>query len=151
MVGTINTYPIVSSFHSCPFYLFLFLLYLLAFLLCFFVLFQSYCSHAQVFGRILEPKFHISYWHIEWYLYFLAKRYTPYFRHSVACKNQNNDDNCCLPQPPIPTGAKYINKKFHFKNIFIKYIDYIYRIRKAKQGCGYTFRYVICTFFYILC
>ena len=42
----------------------------LSYLLCFFVLFHSYCSHAQVFGRTLVHEFPISYSHTEWYLFF---------------------------------------------------------------------------------
>ena len=39
---------------------------LLAFLLCFIVLFQSCCSHAQVFGKTLVHEFPIFYSHTEW-------------------------------------------------------------------------------------
>ena len=41
---------------------------LLTFFLCFFILFQSCCSHAQVFGRTLVHEFPIFYSHTEWNL-----------------------------------------------------------------------------------
>ena len=37
---------------------------------CFFILFHSCCSHAQVFRKTLVHEFHISYSHTEWYLLF---------------------------------------------------------------------------------
>ena len=37
---------------------------------CFFILFHSRCSHAQVFGKTLVHEFPISYSHTEWYLLF---------------------------------------------------------------------------------
>ena len=43
---------------------------LLTFLVCFIILFHSCCSHARVFGKTLLHEFHISYSHIEWYLFF---------------------------------------------------------------------------------
>ena len=41
---------------------------LLAFFLCFIVLFQSCCSHAQVFGKTLVHEFPIFYSHTKWNL-----------------------------------------------------------------------------------
>ena len=41
---------------------------LLTFFLCFIVLFQSCCSHAQVFGKTLVHEFPILYSHTEWNL-----------------------------------------------------------------------------------
>ena len=37
---------------------------------CFFVLFDSFCSHAPVFGKTLVHEFHIFYSHTEWCLFF---------------------------------------------------------------------------------
>ena len=45
-------------------------LLILAFFVCFFILFHSCCSHAQVFGKTLVHEFSISYSHSEWYLLF---------------------------------------------------------------------------------
>ena len=56
---------IVSSsehlFYSCSLYFLPFSLFSLCNFLCFFVLFQSYCSHAQVFWITLVHEFHIFY------------------------------------------------------------------------------------------
>ena len=41
---------------------------------CFFVLFQSSCSHAQVFDKTFMNEFPILYRHTEWCLHFFAKR-----------------------------------------------------------------------------
>ena len=48
--------------------------FMLAFFLCFFVLFKSYCSHAQVFGRTLVHEVDIFYSHgcIQIELYFFV-------------------------------------------------------------------------------
>ena len=43
---------------------------LLTSFVCFFVLFDSCCSHARVFGKTLVHEFPISYSHTEWYLLF---------------------------------------------------------------------------------
>ena len=42
--------------------------YLLILFLCFYVLFHSCCSDAQVFGKTLVNEFHILYIHAGWYL-----------------------------------------------------------------------------------
>ena len=42
----------------------------LTFFVCFFVLFDSYRSHAQVFGKTLLHEFPITYSHAEWYVLF---------------------------------------------------------------------------------
>ena len=44
--------------------------YLLTFFICCFILFDSCCSHARVFGKTLLHEFFISYSHTEWYLPF---------------------------------------------------------------------------------
>ena len=44
---------------------------LLTSFVCFFILFHSCCSHAQVFGKTLVLEFPMSYSHTEWYLPFL--------------------------------------------------------------------------------
>ena len=43
---------------------------LLAFFVCFFILFHSCCSYARVFGKTLLHEFPVSYSHTEWYLLF---------------------------------------------------------------------------------
>ena len=53
--------------------------FLTSFPLSLIVLFQSCCSHAQVFGRTLVHEFHFSYSHTEWNLLFLKQ--TP-LRHA---------------------------------------------------------------------
>ena len=58
-------------FLSTSFYLYSFLL---AVFLCFLVLFQSYCSHAEVFGRALVHEFPIFYSHTEWSLLFCSTK-----------------------------------------------------------------------------
>ena len=40
-----------------------------------------------------------------------------------------------------PTGTNISMQSF--KNIFIKYIDSMYRLRKAKHVCGFSFSHVI--------
>ena len=39
----------------------------------FFALFQSCCSHAQVFGKTLVHEFPISYRHTEWHPFFVNR------------------------------------------------------------------------------
>ena len=80
-------------------------------------------------------------------LVFFARRNTAYFCDSVACQNQNDNDNCCLPQPPH-TRQNTLSMQ-NFKNIYMKYLASMYRLRKATQGCGFSFSNVICIFFYI--
>ena len=53
-------------FFSCPLYFFPQSFSLLTFFLCFIALFQSCCSHAQVFGKTLVHEFLIFYSHTEW-------------------------------------------------------------------------------------
>ena len=53
-------FVVLYGFHS----------FLLAFFLYFFVVFQFYCSHAEVFGKTLLHEFHIFYINTEW-TYFL--------------------------------------------------------------------------------
>ena len=68
-----------------------------------------------------------------------------YFCHSGACQKQNDNNYCRFPQPPQET-----NKLMqYFKNLFIKYLDSMYRLRKAHQGCGFSFSHVIYTIFNI--
>ena len=60
------------------------------FLLCLFVLFYSWCSHAQVFGKTLEHEFHISYIHAERYLlYSLCKSNENLIRSALKLILQN--------------------------------------------------------------
>ena len=54
-----------DSFLSCPLYL-----HALTFFVCLFVLFNSCCSHARVFGKTLAHEFQISYCHAELYFIF---------------------------------------------------------------------------------
>ena len=78
---------------------------------------------------------------------FFSRQNTPQFCHSVACQKQTDNNNCCLPQP---THRRQNTMSMqNFKNIFIKYIDSMYRLRKATQGCGFSFSNVIRTFFFI--
>ena len=44
--------------------------FLHAIFFCFFVVFQSYCPHAQGFGTTLVREIHVSYSHTEWNLLF---------------------------------------------------------------------------------
>ena len=58
-------------FFSCPLCFFPYSrLSLITSFFCFFILFHSCCSHAQVFGKLLVHEFPISYSHTEWYLLF---------------------------------------------------------------------------------
>ena len=65
---------------------------LLAFFVCYFILFHSCCSHTLVCGKTLVHEFPISYSHTEWYLLFsrgeivlaLAELRISKFNHTTA-------------------------------------------------------------------
>ena len=97
------------------------------------------CTSVRENTRTWVPHSLLAYWMV---LAFFARRNTPYFCLSVACQKQNDKNNCCLPQPP--------HRRQNFKNIFIKYLDSLYRLGKATQGCGFSFSNVICIFLYII-
>ena len=62
---------------------------LLTFFLCFIVLFQSCCSHAQVFGKTLVHEFPISYSHTKWNLLSLGTNTLLWWRACYQKLNYN--------------------------------------------------------------
>ena len=125
MVGPIDSQAVGTSFLSCPLYLFPFLLYLLAFLLCFFVFFQSNCSHAQVFGRTLAPEFRISYRHTEWYLHFSQGKILLTFAIVLLVKNKTIIIIVVyLNQPTGDKTYQWKISKSYLSNTQILCIDY---------------------------
>ena len=60
---------------------------LLAFFLCFLVLFHSCCYHARVFGKTLVNELPISYSRTEWYLLFANPRWSKW---SLSCLSKTN-------------------------------------------------------------
>ena len=70
---------------------------LLTFFVCFFILFLSCCSHAQVFGKTLVHEFPISYRETEWYLLFLTVQLQELNVHSeLKTRNSCALANLCL-------------------------------------------------------
>ena len=70
---------------------------LLAFFLCFFVLFQC-CSHVLVFGKTIVHEFPISYSHTEWYILFLTVQLQVYTAYSVRhglCPEAPSHNHLC--------------------------------------------------------
>ena len=103
-------------------------LYLLAFLLCFFFLFQSYCSHAQVFWRTLAPEFRISYSHTEWYLHFLQGEILLTFAIVLLVRNKTIIIIVVYLNPPTGNKTPYQCK---ISKTFNEYLDFMHRLRKA--------------------
>ena len=68
-------------------------------------------------------------------LAFFSRQNTPHFCHSVACQKQTDNNNCCLPQPTHRIQNTISMK--NFKNILIKYLDYMYKLRKATRGVDF--------------
>ena len=71
--------------HCASFHIYSFLLDFFSFN---FVLFQSCCSHAQVFGRTLAHEFLFSYSHTEWNLIFQKKKTYDMRLHGINPKPQ---------------------------------------------------------------
>ena len=65
------TFPYLIKYNNIVFIIIIIIIFsLLTFFVCFFILFRSCCSHAQVFGKTLVHEFPNSYSYTEWYLVF---------------------------------------------------------------------------------
>ena len=106
-----------------------------------------------MFGRTLVLDFRISYRHIKWYLHFSQNEILLTFAIVLLVKNKMIIIIVVyLDPPPLEETNISASAKFH-KHIYeIPWfkITSIYRLRKAEQGCGFSFSHVICTFFYII-
>ena len=86
-LGSNDVGTLFFFFSCCAF--FNFNSFLPAFLLCFFAIFHSYCSHLPVFGKTLVHEFHIFYSHTEWNFFLFVLLGLTLFWLSSAIKLNN--------------------------------------------------------------